>query len=126
MILYTPHGHSPDYPPLNNLFESQWPAMHSLALMTPLLYSSTAGVPTQPGAEATLQIERRMKPRYWVPTADSELNVRYTYGGALSWVLKLVPGDLEAALEKEEKSEGGKRERPNFIVVPNGGCLILN
>lgn len=126
MILYTPHGHQSDYPPLVNLLESQWPPMRHLALMTPLLYSSTGGVATQPGGLEVLKLERRMRPKFWVPTADSDLNTPYTYGGAISWVLKLVPQSLEKALEDEEKETGKRGETPNFLVVKNGECLILD
>lgn len=126
MVYYTPHGHPSDYPPLVNLLESQWPPMRHLAMMQPIMYSSTAGVPTQPGTLETLKIERRMRPKYWVPTADADLNTKYTYGGAVSWVLKRLPGDLENALAEEEKQTGKRGETPNFLVVGNGECLVLD
>ncbi|KAG8165959.1 hypothetical protein KVR01_004511 [Diaporthe batatas] len=76
------------------------------------------------GVQGGLELERPMRPNYWIITDSSKL----IYGGVLFWLLG--PYDvfhtMEWALEKEAEKNGGVQgRRPNHLEVENGDWFVL-
>lgn len=76
------------------------------------------------GVRGGLELERPLKPRYWVQSGDAKL----IYGGIMFWLLGIhdVFNTLDWGLEKEAEKNGGvKGRRPNYLEIENGDCLVL-
>lgn len=76
------------------------------------------------GVEGGLELERPMKPNYWINTGDAKLK----YGGFVFWLLGTydVYNTLEWGLQKEAEKNGGVQgRRPNYLEMENGDWLVL-
>ena len=103
--------------------------MECLALFAGFKDNYSFGMRTTVGVERSLQLERKLEPRYWVRSHDSPLR----YSGA---VMRLrmttdVIRTLEYGLEEERKEvlKWGKVDdlrRPSLVEVGNGKCFVLH
>lgn len=123
-ILFSPHGIKADQPNLEALFsEACTPPLSSLAMLAALKESFALGMPTTLGVSASLAMERRLKPKYWLRIADTDL----TYSGVIMWLLWTndVFRTLDDGLKQEAAAGKGENRRPNLVDIGIGQHFIL-
>lgn len=76
------------------------------------------------GVHGGLELERPMKPNYWISTDNSRL----IYWGVMFWMLGPydVFDTIDSGLQKEAEKNGGiQGRRPNHLEVENGDWFVL-
>lgn len=126
IILNAPHGikaHEPSIQKLISIVDQDQDTtvlalQHSLKSNFSRVGQHTFGV------LGGLELERPLKPKYWVQTGDAKL----LYWGLVIWILGIydVFNTLEWGLQKEAEKNGGvEGRRPNYHDIDNGDCLVL-
>lgn len=124
-LALSPHVIKTDIPSFQTLANGLNPAIDTLAIFCPIKTSYSFGFQTVLGAPGALAIERKLKPRYWVKSADALL----LYQGLVLKGVSDVWGTLDEALEQERSKSEAKLveslKRPNLVEVQNGECFVL-
>ncbi|POS74110.1 hypothetical protein DHEL01_v207504 [Diaporthe helianthi] len=126
VIINPPHGIKVEEPSIQRFISLLGQDEHTTVLT--LLHSlkstfSRTGQSTF-GVEGGLELERLMKPKYWINTGDAKL----IYWGIVFWLLGTydVFHTLDWGLQKEAEKNGGVQgRRPNYLETANGDWFVL-
>lgn len=122
-LVYSPHGIKASCPSIQALTSKMDPPVEvAVMLSTVKMNWAARWIKTNLGIKEVLELERVLKPRWWVVTHSKVVE----YGGMFSWLLgtRDAREDLEAALEGEKK-RGGEGRRPRVVEVEDGGCFVV-
>jgi hypothetical protein len=124
-LLYSPHGILCDQASIRTFPGNATPPVSTLAMLHALKDSFFFGFRQTLGVSAGVNLERLVKPKYWVKSHDAPIR----YGGVL-WGVSDIDRSLNWGLAEEKKNcmatgKTGDPRRPNLIEIENGECFVL-
>lgn len=126
IILNAPHGIKVEEPSIQTFISVLDQARDTtvLALLHGLKSNFSRIGQSTFGVQGGLELERPMKPKFWINTGDAKL----LYWGVVFWLIGTydVFNTLDWGLEKEAEKNGGVQgRRPNYLEIENGDWFVL-